>query len=119
MSLVGPAGAAGARLALGSRADHLVVGRVLGRRLGLQPCFGLTQPCLARGPDRQLGRQLIAGRFAELLVLGGVDGGGGEDLGRDLLIGPVRRPRRVDCSHAIANFEFEQSIRRPARRTRP
>jgi len=26
---------------------------------------------------------------------------------------------RHDCSHAIANFEFERSIRRSVRRSRP
>jgi hypothetical protein len=31
----------------------------------------------------------------------------------------VREQRREDCSHAIANFEFERSISRPARRSRP
>jgi hypothetical protein len=31
----------------------------------------------------------------------------------------VCEQRRDDCSHAIANFEFERSIRRLPRRSRP
>jgi len=30
----------------------------------------------------------------------------------------VREQRRNDCSHAIANFEFERSIQRPSGRNR-
>ena len=31
----------------------------------------------------------------------------------------VRQKRRDDCSHAMGNFEFERSIRRPGRRNLP
>jgi hypothetical protein len=31
----------------------------------------------------------------------------------------VGQARGQDCSHAIANFEFERSISRPARRSQP
>ena len=67
--------------------------------LGLQLALGALEPLAARDRIGQLGRQLVAARVAEALVLGGIDrvglGQDPVDLLADLLVGPVRRDARV------------------------
>ena len=55
--------------------------------------------------DRRVLRLIRKWLKAGVIEVGDVGGNGARSIG--------------DCSHAIANFEFERSIRRPARRSRP
>ena len=60
----------------------------------VESALGLAQPAAPALRGRQLARQLVAARVAELLVFLGIDGVGlGEDLARDLLV-IARRLRR-------------------------
>jgi hypothetical protein len=68
----------------------------VGQTLGFERLLGLAQPGAAVALVAKAGRQLVAARVSQQLVLGSIDGGGlAEDLLGDLLIGARLAIRRA------------------------